>query len=373
MTTRFLTNSKETINMKKALIVLTLAMALVFAFSGVAMAKITNGYAAWDEAYNNGVLGTTNTSPHSAYAVATDKCAVCHAVHNAATDGTAWTGTDPWTAGTNTQMLLRSSVANACNYCHIETAIGGKQIYNGVVAYYDQQSVASFTENVAHNTNSAKCTNCHAVHGANTFLGVATPKILKLPMSGGVYEPLKFQDEIIVGYTEGGVTSGALYASFAAGINDTVSKDNQVTLYCTQCHQNWSVASEQEINLDGDYVYGDAAYVDGNPIANKQYKTHPMKAAETVFSAAGATFAGQVAWVNSTTCRSCHDAGVTDAAPGLVPSSFPHYTPGAYNFVNVAATAGVATAPSGINLATDGMCLKCHVAAGGAAGAGVTY
>ena len=36
--------------MKKTLFVMALAMVLVFAFSGVAMAKITNGYVTWDQA-----------------------------------------------------------------------------------------------------------------------------------------------------------------------------------------------------------------------------------------------------------------------------------------------------------------------------------
>lgn len=353
MTTRFHTYTKETDTMKKTLFVMVVATALVFAFSAVAMAKVTNGYAAWDEAYNNGVLGTANTSPHSAYTVATDKCAVCHAVHNAPVSGTQWTGTDPWTAGTDeTQMLLRSSVANACTFCHITTNVGGKQIYNGTAALYDQKSVASFTENVAHNTNSASCVGCHAVHGANTFKGAATPKILKLPMSGGVYTPAKFQDEVF------GATG--LYADAATAIADGASKDNQVTVFCTQCHQNFSAASETTLNADGDYVYGDATYIDGDPTANKQYKSHPMKAADAAFSAAGATFTGTVAWKGSQTCRTCHDAGVVDAAPGLVPSSYPHYTPGAYNFVNVAANAGAAAVAGNINMATDGMCLKCH-------------
>lgn len=353
MTIRFQTHTKEITNMKKMLFVSMVATVLVFAFASTAMAKVTNGYAAWDEAYNNGVLSTANTAPHSNYTTLTDKCAVCHAVHNAAVSNTTWVGTDPWTADdSETQMLLRSSTANACNYCHIETNVGGKQIYNGNVALYDQKSVASFTENVAHNTNSASCVGCHAVHGANTFGGAAIAKILKLPMTAAAYDPTKFQDEVF------GV--GGLYANEAAARTDVLSKDNQVTVFCTQCHQNFSAASETTLNADGDYVYGDATYIDGDATANKQYKSHPMKAADANFSAAGAGFTGQVAWKGSQTCRTCHDAGVQDAAPGLVPSSFPHYTPGAYNFVNVAANAGAVAAPSNVNMATDGMCLKCH-------------
>jgi hypothetical protein len=92
------TSTKGATSMKKALIVLVLAAALVFAFSGVAFAKYagygynidgTNhvGYLSWDGAVfaNPAQAGQ---SPHGGYTANTVKCAVCHSAHRAATDQT---------------------------------------------------------------------------------------------------------------------------------------------------------------------------------------------------------------------------------------------------------------------------------------------
>jgi len=360
--------------MKKSLMIVALAMVLVFAFSGIASAKITNGYITWATASAN--LDGTAATPHSGYTVNTEKCAVCHSVHNAAVAGTAWTGTDPWTArtGEETQMLLRSSVANACIYCHITTNIGGTQLYNAnEVLWTNPASISTFEENVAHNRNSANCVNCHAVHGANTFQGLAASKILKVPA-----DTTKIQDEVL-GASADITLVGGLYPNLATAVADTtVGKDYQVTVFCTQCHQNFSRSSETTLNADGDYVYGDGTYVDGDATANLQYKSHPMKAAggeATAFAAAGATYTtGAVAWKASTTCRSCHDAGLTDEGVVVTANNFPHYTAGAFNFVNVAANAAATAAPSGHDNGSDGMCLKCHVQDGvGTAGVGDTF
>ncbi len=349
--------------MKKTMFVLVMAAVLVFAFSGVAMAKITNGYVSWDDA--KAELDGTAETPHIGYTVNTEKCAVCHSVHNAPVAGTAWTGTNPWTArsGEESQMLLRSSVANACVYCHITTAVGGVQLYNGTEANWTAPT--GLEENAAHNRTSANCVNCHSVHGANTYQGAAASKILK-------FTEASIQDEVL-GTSTDVTLDGGLYADAAAAKADTsaLGKDYQVTVFCTQCHQNFSRSSETTLNADGDSVYGDAAYVDGDATANKQYKSHPMKAAGTTFVANGASYTGQVAWVASTTCRSCHDAGGTDLGAGVTDSSFPHYTAGAYNFVNVAASSADVAVPSGHDNGSDGMCLKCH--ADGTSGVGTTF
>lgn len=367
MTTKHAKLTKETNSMKKTLFVVALATVMVFAFSGIAMAKITNGYVAWDPAAQPAGYGNT---PHVGYSVATDKCAVCHSVHNAAVAGTAWTGTDPWTArtGEETQMLLRSSVANACIYCHITTDIGGTQLYNGnEVLWTNPASVSTFAENVAHNRNSANCVNCHSVHGANTYQAAAAEKILK-------FDAAAVQAEVI-GASTNVELDGGLYATAADAKVDTTAlgKDYQVTVFCTQCHKNFSRSSETTLNAAGAYIYGDAAYVDGDPTANKQYKSHPMKSVETTFVANGDTINGQAAWVASTTCRSCHDAGADDQEIGVTDSNFPHYTAGAFNFVNVAAKAGDTTVASGLEHASDGMCLKCHVNSDASAGVGTSF
>jgi hypothetical protein len=366
--------------MKRTLFVVAIATVLVFAFSGVAMAKITNGYVSWDDAVLN--LDGTDATPHIGYTVNTEKCMVCHSVHNAAVSGTAWTGTNPWTArDEETEMLLRSNVANACVYCHISTDVGGVQLYEGnETLWTDPASLSTLAENAAHNRTSANCVNCHAVHGANTYQGAVASKILK-------FEPAKIQDEIL-GYTDvdaatvyvsadgDGATTG-LYASALDAQADTgaLGKDYQVSVFCTQCHQNYSYASEDVINTDGDYVYGDSTYVDGDATANKQYKTHPMKAASTTFTASGDNFGGQAAFVASTTCRSCHDAGETDQSAGVTSSNFPHYTAGAFSFVNVAADyqSYSTAAASGLDHGSDGMCLKCHASSNAGEGVGDAF
>lgn len=360
--------TKEKLSMKKSLMIVALAMVLVFAFSGIASAKITNGYVSWTDAKVN--LDGTAATPHSGYTVNTEKCAVCHSVHNAAVAGTAWTGTNPWTArtGEETQMLLRSSVANACIYCHITTNVGGTQLYNAQESLWTTPtSIGTFEENVAHNRSSANCVNCHSVHGANTYAGLAASKILK-------YDAAKIQAEIIGASTD--VTlDGGLYATAADARADTTSlgKDYQVTVFCTQCHANFSRSSETTLNAAGAYLYADSAYVDGDPTANDQYKSHPMKAAEAEFVANGDTVVGAAAaYKDSTTCRSCHDAGLTDEGVIVTDSNFPHYTAGAFNFVNVAADAAATAVPSGHDAGTDGMCLKCH-ADGAGLGVGTTF
>ena len=47
MTNHLSVMTKEKVSMKKSLMIVALAMVLVFAFSGVAYAKITNGYVSW--------------------------------------------------------------------------------------------------------------------------------------------------------------------------------------------------------------------------------------------------------------------------------------------------------------------------------------
>ena len=79
-------------------------------------------------------------------------------------------------------------------------------------------------------------------------------------------------------------------------------------------------------------------------------------AVETTLVAAGKSpEVGQVAWKDSTYCRSCHDAGSTN--------EFPHYTPGAARFLLSApdfTSYSSAPASIGANPSMDGACLKCH-------------
>lgn len=331
--------------MKKFLVVSALALVLVLAFASVAVARPNgNIYIPWTAS-----IGT----PHSGYTTTTTKCAVCHSVHYAATAGSTWT--DPantWTAANeNTEMLLRSSVANACNYCHITTSIGGVQLYGGLVAAYNTPTP------YAH--NYAQCTECHAVHGANTYAGANTAKILRQMPAGRA-----IQVEVLTATLPTTSTITPLYATAAAAYADG-NKYNQQVAFCSSCHKEYTTSSDATIQA---FIYNDPN--------GDMYKGHAMTTSlnATIGAPLGNTLAAgtQIAWAGSNTCRQCHDAGGVDQT-GVSFNSFPHYTQGYYRFMVSGASLGAADAASNTIGTSDGLCLKCHRSAGAAAGIGLTY
>lgn len=340
--------------MKKTLIVLALAAALVLMFASVAMARPNgNIYIQWSSAAPNNAVPT----PHAGYTSATEKCAVCHSVHYAAPSNYTWGDvTNPWTSdSTDTEMLLRSSVANACNYCHIQTSIGGVQLYGG--------NVANYTTNTAfnHYSSAAPCSGCHAVHGANTFQGPNVTKILR------VRSDRPIQPEVI-GDPSGNPAITAVYPSQAAAVGDTTSegKYRQQIAFCTQCHAEYTTGSEHTITGGPGYYYSGA-------YTGIDYKGHPIKNFDANFSAKGANFTGQAAFVSAETCRLCHDAGSVDQT-GLTFNSFPHYTQGYSFFSTWGDFAGDNDGPNNArDYSTDGNCLKCHINAAATAGVGITF
>lgn len=359
--------------MKKTLLVTVLAVALVLSFASAAMARPNgNIYVQWTTAGANGAVPT----PHTGYTTATDKCAVCHSVHYAATTGSAWTDpANPWTAATtgNTEMLLRSSVANACNYCHIDTTIGGVQLYGGVATNY------ATNNSFAHNSSSAPCTGCHAVHGAGTFQGANQAKILR------VRSDRPIQAEVLNSTLPSTSTIVPLYADQAAAVAST-DKYTQQIAFCTQCHKEYTSSPDATIQATYYGTYGGNGY----------FKGHAMVAASTNFSATNAggvvrasdsglgaapttgtangasAIGAAVAFSGSNTCRQCHDAGGTNQT-GTTFSSFPHYTYGYYRFMTSGANGSTDASSSSQTGAIDGNCLKCHTNTGGTAGVGVTF
>lgn len=342
--------------MKKTLIVLALAAALVLMFASVAMARPNgNIYITWDSTGVNAAVPT----PHAGYTSATEKCNVCHSVHYAATSNFTWPdtaggGANAWTSDdTDTEMLLRSSVANACNFCHIETSIGGVQLYGGIVTNYTVGST------FAHNGPSAACSGCHAVHGANTFGGANTTKILRVRADRPI------QPEVI-GAAGGNPAIAPVFANQAAAVL-SANKYQQQIAFCTQCHAEYTDASESTI------TGGPGYYDNGSYIAGSEYKGHPLKNFDANFSAKGANFTGQAAWVTAETCRNCHDAGNVDEA-GVTFNSFPHYTDGYFVFSTYGDFQGNNDGPNNARrAASDGNCLKCHINAAQNAGVGITF
>jgi hypothetical protein len=281
--------------MKKTVFVTMLVVALVFVFAASAFAGTFSNYVTFTSAGNNtGSLAT----PHKDYRLTTEKCAVCHAVHKANSAG---------------QILLNTTVSNACNYCHINTSSSYTQVYNSDPTWYTTSS------DKAHNNS---CSGCHAVHGANT---INTPfaninsSILRATPGSSNYSPQS--------------GTGWTFASAA-------TEDEAVSLFCTACHPYF--VGQYEDTHAGSFGVG-------------TYKGHVMTDTFTSYANPNAAQAigDQVAYASSEYCRSCHDAG-----DGSLANSFPHYTTGV-RFM-MAATDAADTAVPAVFGSQDGACLKCH-------------
>lgn len=500
--------------MKRAWLFLALVVALTFVIAAPAFADHSpNFYVEWSgdsdyEGYDASFGNAGTGSPHANYLEGTEKCGVCHAVHRAPVYGVKW-DTNPLdataktavaggqynraefdnTAGglqaySQTQMLLQSSVANSCNYCHILTSVGGKQLYAGKPQYVTEGTGLAGAEWDAGFGHHNACTGCHAVHGVSsnygdtalwgqygTFQGPIKSKVLKLRAKGsggavGSAAAYNWQDETVaIGslgkaeYAASGIAGAADWANaqtaadYAAGdllknfsvdpknvplfpsVNDAImgtnvrpdasAYDAQSGVFCTFCHVNYGYSSEATVNPDGDRGlfqgpwYALAGTVpnvsgsgwqtmNGSTAYGAPFKNHPVKAVYGSFIADGksATVPSQVAFANASTCVSCHDAGKSTGAEGVIIQSYPHFTPGYFHFAKSAAhagatmvngpveageipaivaaddTAGLAAVqawledPVSYEEATtvqDGQCLKCHVNTTDDAGVGKTF
>ncbi len=344
--------------MKKALLVLALATALIFVFAGVAFAWTpTPTYVAWDGS------GVNSNGPHADYQTGTTKCAVCHSVHiapQASYVGT--TGGVPWTAGSKTELLLRSTVADSCRYCHIDTAVGGVQLYGGASGVY-----GTWTGPGHKGSSNSACTNCHAVHGANTYKGDNTPKILRIAVNdhGAPGAP---QTEILGG---SGATAG-LFVDQAAATNAPGRKYEQQTVFCSQCHENFSRSADTSLTSgfkSHSMVAAPSASFSATSggIATQYDATGADNSVGATTTNNGVTISGiQVAASGSGTCRACHTAGGVNQT-GVSWNSFPHYTRGMPYFLNdgqadtsgSTGNTGTPTDPS-----HDGNCKMCHTNVG---------
>lgn len=283
---------------KRMAIVLALvcAFTLVFAGTALAVAGDGDGYSSWVTTGDNGTVPT----PHAGYATTTVKCAVCHAVHRAPAAG---------------EVLLRGTVANACEYCHIAANVSSVKVYDSTLANYTTD-----TENNHYAGAGSTCVDCHAVHGATaistTGAGDINTKILKSNIGG----------------QSGDVIAANATYSFTAGTD----RMGVVTAFCSQCHGYWS----------NEYDDDATAY------------NHIMGAANANYANGQATYAGKVAWAPSTYCRSCHDAGETDGVSAA--DNFPHYTDGDRFLLSAANYGAIGSAVGAADPSEDGACLKCH-------------
>ncbi|MRS11761.1 MAG: hypothetical protein EG823_01655 [Actinobacteria bacterium] len=310
-------------SMKKTAFVLLLALALVAAFAAVAYASTESNQIAWSSASPNN--NTTPPTPHTGYLLNTQKCLVCHAVHKSSTAG---------------EVLLDDTVANACVFCHV-SASGVASVhvyYNDTTNYYVTSSDVS---NKAHNVG---CTDCHAVHGANTIQQTSLRGYILRSNADLASSPVGAQSISNADYN---MTSGS-----AAGAE---------TAFCAQCHAYFTDTYALTTS-SGDITYNSATY-----------NSHVMTSDYTSYGpgAAGSGAIGkQVAWASSAYCTSCHDAGAAVVTNTGV-DSFPHYTVGARFMKSATDYASIGSAVAATYDHEDGVCLKCHAST--ATGVSMSY
>ena len=371
--------------MKKSLIIIALACAMVFAFAATAMAdhspqfyfdfQAGNGVTtsptfltvfptSWSVSFNinNGTFSDGANEQHSNYSQTTAKCGTCHAVHRAPTAGTSGIAVGPgvsssrykgsaWTAEATTQLLLKSSANHACIYCHVTNTHAPTVMFGGDAHFDDAtgimgESAAGTSWNVFYG-HTTGCTSCHSVHGAKTFQGTGVAMdILKYQGVKAVGTAnLVVQPEIYNNPTK------SLYASQAnmiagvvrpAGVN---ALQAAATAQCSICHAS--------------YAYDDKA-------VNTDYTNMELFQAGSWASANGSVATFTVAqWQGLTTKLPgiiYNDASV--AAPGsTVLMSYKNHPMKAADAVfapadkgasNLAATAGA------IANASDYVCQSCH-------------
>ncbi len=299
---------------------LTCLSVLLFASTAFALAGGNSNYTTLADSSTTNVMdpyaSNVSGTPHMGYATTTVKCAVCHAVHRGPVAG---------------EVLLRGTVTNACEFCHIDANVSTVKVYNSDSGNYTADTV--FNHSSA--GSASECVDCHAVHGAGAISTTAEG-------SGDIAEKILKAN---AGGLSGGNTSVPSTWSFTTGS----VRDGIVTKYCTQCHNYWT---DDYDNADND--------------------THHIMAAAGLYGNTEASSAVQgvaVAYAPSTYCRSCHDAGLTDHAAGAAANNFPHYTTGARFLLSAASSAG--TFGAALDPSEDGACLKCH--RNGSTGTGIGY
>jgi predicted CXXCH cytochrome family protein len=232
--------------LRQTLALAALVLLLVVLAAPLAYAGTESGYVTWTAGPPNDASLPT---PHAGYATTTQKCAVCHAVHKAPADG---------------ELLLRSSAGDSCTYCHVSNSISSKTVYDGLIDRYTTE------DDHGHQSPAVKCVSCHAVHGANTFQGEKTAKILKV---FGIQQT--FVDFMTLGSGETSAVVngvGPLDPDVSDGYMWPDRQETewvQGTAFCTQCHPYYADASETTVTAS--VVQSDGSF------ETTSFKTHPMK------------------------------------------------------------------------------------------------
>jgi hypothetical protein len=289
---------------RKILVGLALSIVLVLLLGGVAYA------AQGDSTY---LTNPSGENPHRGYDVNTKKCAVCHAVHHAGTDGQG---------GGGSEALLRSDRGNACSYCHINPGVSSKIVYGGDANNYNV-SDTPFGHNNA-GSGGVACVSCHQVHAAAAQMtpnAALSEKLLVALPAGFPYD----LDADNFGPDLGGPIASD-------------SKDLAVTKWCGRCHTYW-----------------------------------PGSDPDTVDSHILTSTLSSTAYVSSAFCVSCHNSNTVGGVVTTA-SAFPHFTDGA-RFLTSAATSLSGNAvplSAAADSQYDGVCLRCH-RDGAGNGVGITF
>lgn len=265
-------------------------------------------YADWDDISALAGNLPVGSSPHGEYQTTSQKCKVCHAVHNANPGG---------------QALLMSTMADSCSYCHVSAKVSNYVVYDGKTVNYsgtDFQN-AHNSYSVSGEEQGVRCTDCHQVHAAYnkmTLNEYLTDKILSGPAvyNSGNYDPLAGAPQPLA----------------------TDDAETAISKWCTRCHLR-----DYNYYSDGEYFPGLATHVMKAPSSNYQ-SVQPES-----------SIAAAVAYNGSENCSSCHGSQRYD---GL--HAWPHYTSGA-RFLLVAASSAVASSGAAPGETRhDKVCLRCH-------------
>jgi hypothetical protein len=349
------------ISMKKTILVVALAVALVLSFASAAYAigpffgtagtyntgadadHVGVRYLSWDWAVAQDPTNNTG-SPHGGYTATTNKCAVCHSVHQAVAGGSVLTAYGPY-----------ATYAQGCVACH-----GDGTTFTDVKMTANADGYIS-----PHGT----CTRCHTLnpHGAGgSIYPVLSAKLLNTVGDAAITTDLD-------------ASNNGLVADMFDG-SATLSTEGLIlgTGYlCGGCH-NQSFA----VNTPS-----------ADPASGSGHMTGHRVLASATSSWDAATYGASttqttVAWNSAFGCDSCHNAAMSDGS-----SAFPHGYVDASGAVSPKTVAGssyiwlttasdstladaailATTEPDQpILLTEDGLCLKCH-RNGAGSGVGLSY
>lgn len=149
--------------MKKTIMIVALAMVMLFAFSSIAFAALTDSLDTVE-----GVAGLTQSptdSAHGGYAQSTNSCKLCHDVHQNA----------------NGHLFLAATTSAGCYVCHVSGVGSVNSVYTGTAVAHDitdgvltiPDSGATYATDESTGVDGLTCMGCHdaAPHGKGFAAG----------------------------------------------------------------------------------------------------------------------------------------------------------------------------------------------------------